>query len=120
MQLHRGSTRPYREDAIPDVSESPDDDAMVARRVELQETVEKLPEIVFRVYLVLQYHLQHRVSKIQVRVAGIFLHGHAVAANPPEAFDGRGALPDGVVVRERSVVVGVWGECGGGGGVFVV
>lgn len=92
---------------------------MVARRVELQEAVEKLPEIIFRVYLVLQNHLKHGMPKVQVRVAGVLLHRHALAANPAEPLDGRGALGDGPVVGKRSIVVGVWGECGGGG-VFVV
>ncbi|KAL7137283.1 hypothetical protein ABFS83_10G081600 [Erythranthe nasuta] len=59
---------------------------MVVRRVELQETVEQLFQIVFSVYLLLQNHLQHRLPEVQVRVVGVLLHRHARPADPPESL----------------------------------
>lgn len=112
MQLCR--TGPHREDSIPDLSESSNNNTMVARRVQLQETVQELPEIVFRVYLILQYHLQHRMPEIQIRVVGVFLNGHALASNPSKAFDGLRALGMiGVDIR-KLIRVDVRRECGGG------
>ncbi|KAK3025889.1 hypothetical protein RJ639_041686 [Escallonia herrerae] len=58
----------------------------------LQETVEKLAKVVFRVNLLLEYHLQHGVPEIQVRVVGVLLNGKAVSADPSEALDGSKAL----------------------------
>lgn len=82
---------------------------MVVGRVELQETVEQLFEIIFGVQLFLQNHLQHGAAEVQIRVVGIFLHRHTLTAEPPEALDG----PQALDVR---LGVGGGGEGGGSGG----
>ena len=46
-----------RENSFPYFGEGADDDAVVVRLVEWEEAVEKLPEIVFGVNLVLENHL---------------------------------------------------------------
>uniref|UniRef100_A0A7N0V5C8 Uncharacterized protein n=1 Tax=Kalanchoe fedtschenkoi TaxID=63787 RepID=A0A7N0V5C8_KALFE len=53
------SSRPAREHSIPYLCESSDNDAMVIRCIQLQEAVQKLSQIIFRVYLILKNHLQH-------------------------------------------------------------
>ena len=85
---------------------------MVVRRIELQETVEKLPEIVFRVNLVLENHLEHGAAEVEVGVVGVLLHRHALTADAAEPLDGPQALYVGVT-RWRS------GSGDGGGGVLV-
>ena len=67
---------PARENAIPDLSESSDYNPMMVRRIELKEATKKVSEILLGVYLVLQYHLQHGMSEVQIRVIGVFLHRH--------------------------------------------
>ncbi|KAF9684679.1 hypothetical protein SADUNF_Sadunf04G0143700 [Salix dunnii] len=52
---------------------------MVARRIKLQEAVKKLFEIIFRVDVFLQDHLQHGILEILKRVVGILHHGDAVS-----------------------------------------
>lgn len=74
---------------------------MVVRRIELKKTVEKLPEIILRVYLILQYHLQHRVPEVQVWIIRVLLHRHA---SP-------------VVAELRRGLRVAWRERGSGGGV---
>lgn len=63
------------ENSVPDFGEGADDDAVVVRLVEGEETVEKLSEIVFGVNLILENHLKHRLTEIEVRVVGVFLDG---------------------------------------------
>jgi len=98
-----------RENAVPDLGEGSDDDAVVVRRIELEETVEKFSEIVFGVNLVLEYHLEHGVSEVEVRVVGVFLHRHALSPYAAEASHALG------VVAELSGRVDVAGREGGGG-----
>ncbi|KAB2034827.1 hypothetical protein ES319_D04G110800v1 [Gossypium barbadense] len=68
------TTRLDVENPVPDLRESSNNNPMVIRRIQLQETVEKLSQIIFRIYLFLQYHLQHGVPEVQIRVVGVFLH----------------------------------------------
>ena len=63
---------------IPDLRESLNDDLVVTRRVELQETVEKLLKIILGVNFSLQDHLKHWLAEILVWVIGILHHGDAV------------------------------------------
>lgn len=114
-EVKSGRIGPHGEDPIPDLSESSDYNAVMIRRIELKETIEKLPKIILGVYLVLQYHLEHGVPKIQIRVVGILLHRHTFAAHSAEPSDGPGGIH--VVVRVRKLWgVDVGRECCGGGG----
>lgn len=70
--------QPIRDNVIPDLLESFEDNIMVARRIQLKKAIKKLLEIFFRVYLFLQDHLQHGMPEILIRVAGILLDGDAV------------------------------------------
>ena len=106
-------------DPIPYLSESPNDDPMVVRRLELQETVEKLPEIVFRVNLVLENHLEHGAAEVEVGVVGVLLHRHALTADAAEPLDGPQTPYVGVGVGVARCRGGVGGGSGGGGGVVV-
>lgn len=66
--------RPHRKHSIPYLSESSNNDSMVVRRVQLQKTSQKLPKVFFGVYFILQYHLEHWLSKIQIWVIWFFLN----------------------------------------------
>lgn len=50
----------------------------MARRVQLQKTVQKLLKIVSRVDFFFEDHLKHGLPEIFIRVVGIFDHGDAV------------------------------------------
>nr|GMD41627.1 hypothetical protein DM860_010446 [Ipomoea batatas] len=123
------------EDAVPDLREGADDDAMVVRRIELEKAVEELLEVVFGVDVLLQDHLEHGVPEIEVRVVGVFLDGHALAADSPEALHrpealdfgvgvgggvGRGERRGGGVPRAGGVVRTVHGGAAVEGGFFMV
>ncbi|KZV48972.1 hypothetical protein F511_09568, partial [Dorcoceras hygrometricum] len=97
---------------IPDLCKSSNDYPVIVRGVELQEAIEKLFQIFFGVNLLLQDHLQHGVAEIEIWVVGIFLHGHALAADPTEALNGFGFGVGGG--GPRGFEDG--GEGGGGGG----
>ena len=71
---------------------------MVRRRIQLQETTKKPSQVVLRVNLVLQNHLDHRMPEIQVRIVGVFLDGDALAAASTEAAEGDGGSGLGVGV----------------------
>uniref|UniRef100_A0A0A0KIS5 Uncharacterized protein n=1 Tax=Cucumis sativus TaxID=3659 RepID=A0A0A0KIS5_CUCSA len=60
---------------------------MVRRRIQLQETPKKPSQIFLRVYLVLQNHLNHRVSEIQVRIVRILLNSNTLPPAPTEASE---------------------------------
>lgn len=60
---------------------------MVRRRIQLQETPKKPSQIFLGVNLVLQNHLNHRMSEIQVRIVGILLHRDTLPPAPPEASE---------------------------------
>lgn len=79
---------------------------MIVGRIQLQETVKQLLQIISGVNLFLQDHLQHGLAEIEVRVVGVFLHRHALAADSPESLDSLQAFD------VRVSVVG--GESGGG------
>ncbi|PON70071.1 hypothetical protein PanWU01x14_082460 [Parasponia andersonii] len=105
---------PHRENSIPDLGKSSNYDSMVGGRVQLEEAVEELAEVVLGVNLVLQYHLQHRLPEVQVRIVRLLLHRHPISADSPEPPHGGS--------RRRLVVVGEYGggRGGGGGGGSVV
>nr|GMD46741.1 hypothetical protein DM860_010446 [Ipomoea batatas] len=88
-----------REDAVPDLREGADDDAMVVRRIELEKAVEELLEVVFGVDVLLQDHLEHGMPEIEVRVVGVFLDDDALAADSPEALHRPEALDFGIGVE---------------------
>lgn len=114
--MERGGAGADGENAVPDLGEGSDDDAVVVRWIELKETVEKFSEIVFGVNLVLEYHLEHGVSEVQVRVVGVFFHRHALAphtAEPPHALGVVAELRGRVDMARRE---GCGGGCGTGGG----
>lgn len=119
MQVGGGAgAGPARVHPIPDLREGSNDNPVIVRRIQLQETVEQLFQIIFRVNLLLQNHLQHGLPEIQIRVVRIFLHRHAGAADSAEPLH----RPQALDVRVR--VGGVahrWGVDGGGegGGVGV-
>lgn len=110
-------------DAVPDLREGPDDDAMVVGRVELEEAVEQLLQVVLGVNLLLQNHLQHRLPEVEVRVVGVLLHRHAGPADPAEPLDGAEAADVGVgvggVAGRGSLHGGGERRGGGGGGVVL-
>ena len=66
--------RPHRKHSIPYLSESSNNYSMVVRRVQLQKTSQELPKVFFGVYFILQYHLEHWLSKIQIWVIWFFLN----------------------------------------------
>lgn len=111
MQRGVGHRRLDGEDAVPDLREGSDDDAVIVRRIELEKAVEELLEVVFGVDVLLEDHLQHGLPEIEVRVVGVLLDGDALAAYPPKALHSPEALYLGVGVGG---VVGR-GEGGGGG-----
>ncbi|XP_042018052.1 uncharacterized protein LOC121765853 [Salvia splendens] len=104
--------------AAPNLLESSDDDGVVVRRVELQEAVQELSEIIFGVELLFEDHLQHGASEVEIRVFRLFLDRHALPAQPPEALHRAEALD--VRLRGGEAVVrwrldgGGRGECGRG------
>ncbi|KAJ6928219.1 hypothetical protein NC651_012045 [Populus alba x Populus x berolinensis] len=51
---------------------------MLARRIQLQEAVKKLFKMIFRVDVLLQDHLRHRILEILKRVIRILHHSNAV------------------------------------------
>lgn len=91
---------------------------MMKRCVELQETVQQLFQIILGVYLLLQYHLQHRLPEVQIRVVGVFLHRHGLPPDPTEPSNGSRLLgcprvPAVMMMRDVNVIVRVGRECGG-------
>lgn len=91
---------------------------MMGRCVELQETVQQLFQIILGVYLLLQYHLQHRLPEVQIRVVGVFLHCHALPPDPTEPSNGSSLLdyrrvPAVMMMSDAGVIVRVGRECGG-------
>ncbi|KAH6789757.1 hypothetical protein C2S51_004763 [Perilla frutescens var. frutescens] len=64
--------------AAPYLDERLNDDFVVARRVQLQKTVQKLLKIVSGVDFFLEYHLKHGLPEIFIRIVRIFDDGEAV------------------------------------------
>nr|GMD86742.1 hypothetical protein DM860_010446 [Ipomoea batatas] len=52
----------------------------------MQEAIEEDLEVVLGVDISLEDHLKHGLPEIEVGVAGVLLHGHALAVDPPEAL----------------------------------
>lgn len=79
---------------------------MLGRRIERQEALQELSEVLLPVYLLLHYHLQYGVLKVEVRVVGLLHHRHAVADSPAAADE---------MGRRHGVAEGE-----GGGGIVVI
>lgn len=101
---------------------------MVGRRVDREEALQEFSEALLPIYLLLHYHLQYGVLKVEVGIVGVLHHRHAVA-DPTAGSDRRRCelgWRDGVAWGEgRGGVVIVGGGEGrpvpraGGGGVVV-
>jgi hypothetical protein len=68
--------------AVPEVGEGVEDERVVARRVEGQELVEQVVEVVPRVDLLLHHHLHHRLAEVLVRLRRLHCHRHALPCQP--------------------------------------
>lgn len=88
------------ENRFPNLGESANYNSVVRRRVQVDEAAEKLSQVLLRVNLVLQNHLDHRMPEIQVRIVGVFLDGHALAAASADASEGEGGSRLGVGVGD--------------------
>jgi hypothetical protein len=69
--------------AVPEVGEGVKNERVVARRVEGQELVEQVVEVVPCVDLLLHHHLHHRLAEVRVRLRRFHCHRHALPCQPP-------------------------------------
>lgn len=86
--------------AIPDFHERSDYNFMVALRIQPKKTVQQLPEIVPRLHSLLHDHLNHRLSKVFVRIVRILDHRQASVDFPVGVNDRFGVVVFGCE-RER-------------------
>lgn len=67
-----------RKSVAADIGEGVEDEGVLGGGVEVKEALKKLLQIGLREDLLLEYHLQHGVPEILIRILRLLLHRHAV------------------------------------------